>query len=97
MHGMNKYEGMFIIKPDLGEEDKKAIFGQINDPISKNNGQIIESSVWAEKRKFCFPIRKNQEGLYYLVVFSMKPEGIKELKHTYALNEDVLRVMITRA
>ncbi|MDD4953793.1 MAG: 30S ribosomal protein S6 [Candidatus Omnitrophica bacterium] len=94
---MNKYEGMFIIKPDLGEEEKKAIFTQINDAVSKNSGQIIESSVWAEKRKFCFPIKKNQEGLYYLVVFSMPPAGIKELRHAYTLNENIMRVMVTRA
>ena len=94
---MNKYEGMFIIKPDLGEEEKKTIFGQINDSVSKNNGQIIESSVWAEKRKFCFPIKKCLDGLYYLVVFSMQPAGIKELRHAYTLNENILRVMVTRA
>ncbi len=30
---MNKYEAMVVIKPDLSDEDKKALFKQIDDAI----------------------------------------------------------------
>lgn len=93
---MNKYEAMFIIKPDLPEEGKKALFAQISEAVSKNQGSIASASVWAERRKLYFPLKKYQEGLYYLVNFSVLPLAIKEIKHTYSLNENILRALITK-
>ena len=93
---MNKYEAMFIVKPDLSEEERKSLFGQINDVVAKNNGKVIEGSVWSERRKLIFPIKKYREGVYYLLNFSLAPLIVKEIIHTYNLNENILRVLITK-
>ena len=93
---MNKYEAMVIIKPDLSDDDKKALFKQIDDAVAKNSGQITQSGVWAERRKLYFPINKFMEGIYYLVAFSAPPVAIKEMRNTYKLNENILRVLFTR-
>ena len=93
---MNKYEAMLIVKPDLSDEDKKTLFKQIDDAVIKNNGQISQSAVWAERRKFYFPINKFQEGVYYLVAFTALPQAVKELRNIYKLNENILRVLFTR-
>ena len=93
---MNKYEAMFIIKPDLSEDDRKALFTQIQEAIVKNSGAVTNAAVWAEKRKLVFPINKQQEGVYYLVNFTAPSEAITKLKHTFKLNEQLLRVLILR-
>ncbi len=93
---MNKYEAMFIVKPDLSEEDKKTTFSQMHDVITKNKGTVSEGAVWAERRKLCFPIKKYQEGVYYLMTFDAPPESITEIKYLYRVNESILRVLITR-
>jgi small subunit ribosomal protein S6 len=93
---MNKYEAMFIIKPDLTEAERKTLFSQIHDVITKNNGSVASGSIWAEKRKLYFTIKKCLEGLYYLVNFSIPPMAIKEINHAYQLNENILRVLITK-
>ncbi len=93
---MNKYEAMFIIKPDLSEEDKKELFHQISDAVSKNSGMVTSASIWTEKRKLFFPLKKYKEGTYYLVNFSLPPLGIQVLRNTYRLNENILRVLITK-
>ena len=93
---MNKYEAMFIIKPDLSEEEKKSLFNQIGETITKNNGIVNEASVWAERRKLYFSLKRNTEGLYYLVKFLSDPSAIKDLKHNYKLNENILRSMISK-
>lgn len=92
---MNKYEAMFIIKPGLSEEERKALFAQINDVVSKNNGNVSSGSVWLEKRKLYFPLKKHREGLYYLMNFSLSPLAIKEIRHAYKLNENILRVLVS--
>jgi len=93
---MNKYEAMFILKPDLSDEDRKTVFNQINEAVSKNQGSISTASVWSEKRKLCFPLKKCQEGLYYLINFSVPGLAIKEIGQAYKLNENILRVLITK-
>jgi len=93
---MNKYEAMLVIKPDLTDEDKKTLFKQIDDAVSKNKGQISSSGIWQERRKLYFPIKKFMEGVYYLVAFSAPAEAIKEIRSIYKLNENILRVLFTR-
>jgi small subunit ribosomal protein S6 len=93
---MVKYEAMFILNPDLSEEEKKNLFNQIKDTVSKNNGSVLQASVWQERRKLCYPIKKHQEGLYYLMDFSTAADSLKEINQAYKLNEHILRVLITR-
>lgn len=93
---MNKYEAMFIIKPDLSEGERKILFNQINETVSKNNGNVSTGNVWLEKRKLYFSIKKYREGLYYLLNFSLPTEALKEIRQSYSLNENILRVLITK-
>ena len=90
------YEAVLILKPDLAEEERKKLFSQIAEPIAKNNGTIAKQEVWIEKRKLIFPIKKCQEGLYYLLRFSGGPELTAQLNRSYKLNENILRTLIIK-
>jgi small subunit ribosomal protein S6 len=92
---MKKYEVMFIIKPDLLDEEKKNLFNQINDVVTKNNGTVTQANIWSEKRKLFFSIKKYQEGIFYLLNFNAQPDAIVKIRHAYKLNENILRMLIT--
>jgi len=92
---MKQYEAMFIVKPDLTEDDRKTLFTQISDAVTKFQGSVTQSSVWSERRKLCFPIKKYQEGVYYLINFSVTTDAIAKIRQIYKLNENILRVLIT--
>lgn len=94
---MQNYEAMFIVKPDLSEAEKKSLFTQINDTVVKNSGNVQQANVWSEKRKLCFPINKHKEGIYYLMNFAIEQAEIVKINHSYKLNENILRVLITKA
>jgi len=93
---MQKYETMFIIRPDLSEDERKALFNQIHDVLIKNNSKVIQANVWSEKKKLAFPIRKYRDGVYYLVSFTVAPEAITKINYAYKLNEDILRALIIK-
>lgn len=93
---MKKYEAMFIVKPDLSEEEKKVLFNQISEAVTKYGGNVSSGAVWAEKRKLFFPIRRYREGIYYLLAFTSETKSITEINHAYKLNENILRVLITK-
>jgi small subunit ribosomal protein S6 len=86
---------MFIIRPDL-EEEKNKLFNQLNDDIVKNQGKINDSKVWLEKRRLAYRIKKYDEGLYYLIHFSVTPEAISRLKQVWRINDNILRFLILR-
>lgn len=93
---MNKYEAMIIVKAGLSEEEKKSLFSQIQEGVTKNNGSVSTGSVWLERKKLFTPIKRNNEGQYYLLNFSAPGVDIKEITRAYRLNESILRVLITR-
>lgn len=93
---MNKYEAMFIIKPDLSEEERKNLVNQIKEVVSKNNGILTQADIWSERKKLFFPIKRYQEGTYYLMNFNSVSSAITEIRHAYKLNENILRVLLTR-
>ena len=99
---MKKYEAMFIIKPDLKDEEKTATMKSIKEQVAKNQGTVTADQVWAERRKLAydiFPIggqTRFKEGMYYLLNFDCAPAGIEALKGIYGLNENVLRFLILK-
>lgn len=92
----NKYEAMVIVKAGMPEKEEQALFDSINEVINKNNGEVNQSSVWSDRRKLAYPLKKHLEGTYYLVNFNSDSESIKEINRSYKLNENILRVLITR-
>lgn len=92
---MKKYEAMLIIKPDLLDEEKKNLFNQINDTVTKNNGTVTQANIWSEKRKLFFSIKKYPEGTFYLLNFNAQADTVAKIRHAYKLNENILRVLIT--
>ncbi|MFA6383811.1 MAG: 30S ribosomal protein S6 [Candidatus Omnitrophota bacterium] len=93
---MNKYEAMFIVKPDMSEDEAKALYAALKDAVTKNGGSVTSADVWSERRRLAFTVKKQQEGVYYLIKFSAPSDAITKLKYVYGLNESVLRVLITR-
>ncbi len=92
---MRKYEAMFIIRPDLSEEEQKNLFNQISDAVTKNSGTVVQGQVWSEKKKIYFPLKKYREGVFYLLNFQIAPDQITKIGSTYKLNENILRVLVT--
>jgi len=93
---MKKYEALFIIKPDLPEEEKKVLFNQISEAVTKNSGTVSSGAVWSEKRKLFFPIKRCRDGVYYLLNFTAEPKTVTQINHAYKLNENILRVLISK-
>lgn len=93
---MAEYEAMLVVQPNLNDERKKELFDSLNDAVTKNGAEIISSNVWSEKRRLSYPIKKFQEGIYYLITFKANPDSILKLKQAYQLNENIIRMLIIR-
>ena len=92
---MKNYEAMFIVRPDLNQQELDKVVKAIEKIVTSNKGKINDSLNWG-KRQLSYKIGRHTEGVYQLVHFQIEPAAIKKLKEGYRLNEDIIRVLITK-
>jgi small subunit ribosomal protein S6 len=92
---MREYEIMFILRPDLKEEEVETELKKIRDSVEKNKGQTKELNIW-QRRKLAYPINKFEDGLYLLGYFDLPEEAPAELSREWRLNTNILRFLIMR-
>ncbi|MCA9444169.1 MAG: 30S ribosomal protein S6, partial [Candidatus Omnitrophica bacterium] len=94
MDQIHEYETLYIISPDLSEEDQNALRAKVVDVIKANGGEIVKDEVWG-KRKLAYPIKKKTDGVYVLVR-SKSGSGLPAAVSTFAKRTpDVLRHLTT--
>ena len=87
---MRMYETIFILQPDLGEEEIKGITERVQEIITNFKGNIRKLEDWGS-RKLAYPINKVNRGRYYYLRFDGTAELIAELERRLRLNDKVLR------
>ena len=88
-----KYELLYIIDPDLSEEDTAAIVEKFKTLVEQN-GTLGEVEEWG-KRKLAYLINDKPEGYYVLVKFESAPEFPAELYRVLGITEGVMRALVT--
>ena len=87
---MRKYETIFILHPELSEDDIKVVTTKAQDVISSYKGECFRMDDWGI-RKLAYPIKKSARGRYYYLRFDGDSALISELERRLRLDEKVLR------
>lgn len=91
---MNKYEVMFIINPQLGEEETKSVVDKFKAMLEAS-GTVDTFAEWG-KRRLAYPIDDYTEGYYVLATFESNPEFPQELERVFKITDGVLRYLTLR-
>ena len=92
---MNKYEIMFIVKPDLEETAIKNEAESLKKVLTNLEAKIVEEKAMG-KRELAYEIKKYKNGYYFLFVVEGSHEAIKEFDRLAGINENILRHLIIR-
>ena len=87
---MRMYETIFIVKPDLGEEETKGLTAKVQEVIAGMKGDFKRLEDWGA-RKLAYPIDKFARGRYYYLRFDGDAPLIAELERRLRLDDKVLR------
>lgn len=87
------YELMFILRPDLTEEELEAKIGKVDGLIVGVGGKVLKQDAWG-KRALAYPINHFKEGVYHFLNFQSDPSGVKELEKKLNLEDAMLRFLI---
>ena len=88
-----KYEALYVLNPNLTEEETQAIVEKFKTLIEQN-GTVDEMEEWG-KRKLAYEINYLTEGYYVLVKFTSGPELPAELDRILGITDGVIRSLVT--
>lgn len=92
---MNSYELIYLIQPDLDEDQISQVDGRVAQAVEANDGRITSTEIWGQ-RKLAYPIKNHYEGHYMLHQVEMPPQAVREVERTIRLNENILRFLLVR-
>jgi small subunit ribosomal protein S6 len=87
---MRMYETIYIVQPDLGDEEIKALSTKVQDIIANMNGDFKRLEDWGV-RKLAYPINKSPRGRYFYLRFDGDSPLIAELERRLRLDDKVYR------
>ncbi|WP_100332679.1 30S ribosomal protein S6 [Bacillus xiapuensis] len=92
---MKKYEFMYIIRPNIDEEAKKAVVERFDSILTSNGAEIIESKEWG-KRRLAYEINDFREGFYHLIHANAEAEAVQEFDRLAKISDDIIRHIVVR-
>lgn len=90
----NKYEVIYIINTELGEEGIQTLVEKFKN-LLESSAQLENMDEWG-KRKLAYPIDDKNEGYYVLANFISDSEFPKELERNFKITEGILKYIIIR-
>lgn len=92
---MRTYETLFIVNPDLTQEDAVAVFEKFKTLVTENGGEIINDEAWG-KLKLAYEIERKTEGYYFLIQFNSDVNVPAELEKRFKYDESVIRFIVIK-
>ena len=92
---MRQYETVFLISPNLEEEETTKIITQISGIISKEKGKLIQEDRWG-KRRLAYPIKKFEEAFYVFFHYEGDSNIPFELERRFKQTEAILRFLTVK-
>ena len=93
---MNKYEIMFIVRPDIDEEARKNVVSTLEKSLTSNKSTITLSKELGQM-EFAYEIKKYKSGYYYLYnIETTSSDATKEFDRVARINENVIRHLVLK-
>lgn len=93
---MNRtYELMFIVRPDMAEEDQDKLISTLGSAVTASGG-TVKNTERLGKRRLAYTVRKFHDGVYLLLTFEGGGGLIHELERRLRVTEPVIKFMTVR-
>ncbi|RBW69132.1 30S ribosomal protein S6 [Bacillus taeanensis] len=92
---MRKYEIMYIVRPNVEEEARKAVIERFSGILTEN-GAEVEKTNEVGMRRLAYEINDFNQGYYVVLDVNANPEAINEFDRLAKINEDIIRHMAIR-
>ena len=92
---MRRYEVIFIIRPDAGEEETAKIITQMEGVVTGAGGKI-EKVERVGRRRLAYRVSSYGEGFYVLCAFEGTGDTVKEFERRLKVADPVIKFLSVR-
>ncbi len=89
------YETMYILRPDIAEDEVTNHIDKYNKLVEEFGGTILDSQMRG-KRRLAYQISKHREGIYVQLSHQGDGQHIFKIEKAMRLSEDVIRYMTVK-
>lgn len=92
---MNRsYELMFIVRPDMAEEDLSKLISTLEASVTSAQG-TMKSEVWG-KRRLAYRVGKFNDGIFVVLILEGSGAMVHELERRLRVTEPVIKFLTIR-
>ncbi|WP_144468594.1 30S ribosomal protein S6 [Bacillus pumilus] len=92
---MRTYEVMYIIRPTVDDEAKKAVIERFNNVLTSNGAEITGTKDWG-KRRLAYEINDFREGFYQIVNVQSDAAAVQEFDRLAKISDDIIRHIVVK-
>jgi len=89
------YETMYILRPDIPEEEVDNHLKKYSEILEKSGTEVLDSQMRG-KRRLAYPIAKHKEGIYVQLSHTGDGQQVATLEKAMRLSEDVIRYLTVK-
>ena len=89
------YETMYILRPDIPEEEVESHLTKYRDILVETGADVLDNQMRG-KRRLAYPIAKHKEGIYVQLSHNGDGQQVAVLEKTMRLSEDVIRYLTVK-
>ena len=89
------YETMYILRPDIAEDEVTSHIDKYNKLLEESGGKILDSQMRG-KRRLAYQIAKHREGIYVQLSHQGDGQHIFKIEKAMRLSEDVIRYLTVK-
>jgi small subunit ribosomal protein S6 len=87
---VRRYETIFILRPDLGENQVKQSLKRVEDIVANGGGELIETDEWGV-RELAYRIKHERRGYYVRLDYVATGAVMNEVERNLKLMDESLR------
>ena len=92
---MNRtYEVMFIVRPDMVDEDLNKLIATLDSSVTSAGG-TVKTEVWG-KRRLAYKVAKFNDGIFVLMVIEGAGAIVHEVERRLRVTEQVIKFLSVR-
>jgi small subunit ribosomal protein S6 len=92
---MRIYEIMFIVRPDVVEEDLDKLIAQFEGIVTSTGGKVQKAEKWG-RRRLAYEVKRCREGQYILFTIECDPPTVREFERRLKVADAVVKFLTVR-
>jgi small subunit ribosomal protein S6 len=92
---MRKYEIIFVVKPDLPEEELDKLIAQMEGVVTGTGGKLDKTEKMG-RRRLAYRIGGHREGFYVLFFLEGSGDTVKEFERRLKVTDAVIKFLTVR-